>query len=894
MAVVPREDFNVVKQNHSGKPDSEHVETPAEISGSTEAELYDAPGIPSEAEDEDPSQRVDIETQEAPTARLPTEEEDLPALFTFDESPSPREADLAFRRVRRFHVSGPESDYGDTIGDDFLPALLHPFRDKNKIRTSYPLFLFPPGQVQDDRLTRPVNRYLMEVVESFAPQEEQARILKDNLKRIERFLRKALEGQPLPQDASYLMDWASNALIAELALSRTASEELERDMESLREAIPPGTTLLGFGEHATYNLLLHAARHWIPARRQSFFLEVRDLSRKLRDLLEVERQKSQQSRSAHALQHSMGAIAERFLDFDNLAGLIGEIQGTEPMPEKRYRRITETLAVLDAFLEQDEEPHIILVHAGQFPPDWVSGSFRCEVLKKNSPCLAAADIFRERASRMAEVFKAVRIARLEVAGEFEPGLHKPLFKHWTWQSFNRDELRLLAPVVAVEDPDSLVGQALVSLSKLIISGLPVHVLVRTVATGSPGIGSDQDPLTTFRFELGFLGISYREALVEQSSAARPNHLMESFKRGLDTTRTSMFVVASGLCRAGVVPRLGAWLHSGAALESRAHPFFRYDPRGGESWADRFDFSGNPQYQLDWPVYTMDYRAPDGSIETIKLSFTFADFCLLEPSLQDHFRHLTPGYDEDAVIPVHAWVKLPWAEALHKVPTVWAVDSKKQLHRLAISRALALACKDRLLYWRSLQELAGINNVYAKRAAERAREIARVEAQAELAEVRARYQEELDRIQREAASGAMERLAAALVGGDITTMGLPAATPPSGMDVGIQATETEPEAPAQSSTEAARASEAEEDLSFEDPYIDTPLCTSCNECVNINPAVFTYNANKQAVIADAAAGTFQDLVVAAEKCPGRCIHPGKPLNPDEPGLEALLERATPFN
>jgi hypothetical protein len=35
-------------------------------------------------------------------------------------------------------------------------------------------------------------------------------------------------------------------------------------------------------------------------------------------------------------------------------------------------------------------------------------------------------------------------------------------------------------------------------------------------------------------------------------------------------------------------------------------------------------------------------------------------------------------------------------------------------------------------------------------------------------------------------------------------------------------------------------------------------------------------------------------MAAEKCPARCIHPGKPLNPDEPNLDELIERAKPFN
>ena len=87
---------------------------------------------------------------------------------------------------------------------------------------------------------------------------------------------------------------------------------------------------------------------------------------------------------------------------------------------------------------------------------------------------------------------------------------------------------------------------------------------------------------------------------------------------------------------------------------------------------------------------------------------------------------------------------------------------------------------------------------------------------------------------------------------------------------------------------------EEDLSFDEPWIDTALCTSCNDCTAINPLIFVYDENKQARIGDPKAGTFAQIVQAAEKCPAHCIHPGKPLNPDEPNLDELTRRAEPYN
>lgn len=88
-------------------------------------------------------------------------------------------------------------------------------------------------------------------------------------------------------------------------------------------------------------------------------------------------------------------------------------------------------------------------------------------------------------------------------------------------------------------------------------------------------------------------------------------------------------------------------------------------------------------------------------------------------------------------------------------------------------------------------------------------------------------------------------------------------------------------------------ETEPEQRSDEPHIDTPRCTTCNECTNINNRMFAYDANKQAYIVDLNAGTYRQLVEAAESCQVAIIHPGKPRNPDEPGIAELLKRAEPF-
>jgi hypothetical protein len=64
-------------------------------------------------------------------------------------------------------------------------------------------------------------------------------------------------------------------------------------------------------------------------------------------------------------------------------------------------------------------------------------------------------------------------------------------------------------------------------------------------------------------------------------------------------------------------------------------------------------------------------------------------------------------------------------------------------------------------------------------------------------------------------------------------------------------------------------------------------------MRVNDKMFGYDENRQARVVDASAGTFRQLVEAAENCQVAIIHPGKPRDSNEPGLADLLERAAVF-
>jgi ferredoxin len=192
-----------------------------------------------------------------------------------------------------------------------------------------------------------------------------------------------------------------------------------------------------------------------------------------------------------------------------------------------------------------------------------------------------------------------------------------------------------------------------------------------------------------------------------------------------------------------------------------------------------------------------------------------------------------------MLPAAEWLALPEGAQADRIPYVWAVDAEDRLHRVIVDLKLMQATRRCLLLWHRLQEHAGINDSHAA---------------ALLARERAAWE----------------------------------ASQPAGA-----ATAASADAASASPAVAADAAIAEPAPAKDEAWIETSRCPSCNECQNINPRMFAYNDNKQAYIKDLTAGSYRQLVEAAEACQVAIIHPGKPRDPNEPGLAELIERAKPF-
>jgi ferredoxin len=724
-------------------------------------------------------------------------------------------------------------------------------------------------------------------MQTLAPEAGQARILTDHLQWLEFHTRKMLRGREGPADAGATLLEAGLALQKHLALKEADRAQLDKDYEKLLALIPEGAQILGYGRYPALHLLIHAIRSQVIPRRVRFKERITECVRGLKGLLDVEWVKSDEAIEPRMARDSVGPGGDRF-DPAALSAVIDHSRGTRAISEERRGRIEQAIEVLESW---EPDPVLVrFVHVGSLTDPWLQEAGFCQEETDVDPCARAMDLFDREAEKLTQIIGAVRIASLEIENRYDPIVHNPWFASFGWEAFSQEELRLVPTIIALGAADQVAGEGMRSFSRLLSSGRPVQILVRVQGHNNPGAATDGDPFQNFRTELGYLGISHRQAMVDQSSAARHQHMLNCFLAALDATRTSLHVINTGLREPGKLLPLNAWLVSGAAIESRAHPFFRINPEAGDSSSTRMDFSGNPQWERDWPVHPFQYRDENGTDTEVQLAFTFADYCLLIERLRDHFRLIPPGCDSVSLVPMQEYLAMDPEQAYRHVPFVFAVDGSSMLHRVVVSREMAMAGLDRLNYWHALQEMAGVRNRYVDMAVEQTREEEQAKAATELAALEQAHAEALEKVRNEAAGEAMQRLTDVLLGMDA----------PGAMPAAFAARAAAPLAEAVEEEAAAEQPEGDsaveelDTLAFDEPWIDTPLCTSCNDCLKINTQVFLYNEEKQAYLGDLSQVSYVELVTAAELCPARCIHPGLPQNADEPGLQALIERAAPFN
>ncbi|MBI5275574.1 MAG: hypothetical protein HY854_03870 [Burkholderiales bacterium] len=449
-------------------------------------------------------------------------------------------------------------------------------------------------------------------------------------------------------------------------------------------------------------------------------------------------------------------------------------------------------------------------------------------------CAAALKAWRERQPRLVELARALVVAELEIAGTYDPARHDAVFRNWGGGGLDASELAAFPDYLVAVHESRLDANENARLMEILSAGLPIKVLLQ-----ADDLADDTTPGLRSR-RLASLAMGLNTAYVLQSAASNLLRFGDRLRAAMAYRGPALVNVYSGAGSHNVPP----YLVAAAAMESRAFPAFSYDPSAGADWAARFFVRGNPQPELDWPVRQLAYEDGAHQAATMEVPFTVIDFLAADARYASHFARV-PRTAWDECIGVDEALAATQPGMAEKVPGVAMLDAADRLQKVIVDQALmrqAARCRD---LWRSLQELGGIHNSHARDLLERDRQARREEDEARV--------------------------------------------PVARTEAPVAAVVTEAPAAAAQPAEPAGATEHAAD----EAYIETERCSSCNECTQINNRMFAYDSNQQAYIADITAGTYAQLVEAAESCQVAVIHPGKPRDPNEPGLADLLKRAELF-
>ena len=552
---------------------------------------------------------------------------------------------------------------------------------------------------------------------------------------------------------------------------------------------------------------------------------------KLSDILQSDRVRSKAGQSAASLKASIGAVHEDDFDFQALSLLLTKSSPKTSLPESRRQRIESLLATL-----RSQRFFAAPGGAGEKPHSFEFDS-----------CASALAAYRERMPKAIEVAKAVAMAELEIKGEYNEPKHDPFFKEFNAAGLDERDLAMFPDYLVLIGAEQLQGAENDKLAEILSAGLPVKVLVQTddLLEASP-LGDVHLAFGLRSKQLANMAIGLNDIYVLQSSSSNLFQFRERILKGMDYSGPAVFSVFSGC--GGKTGDLPPYLVAAAAMESRAFPAFTYDPSAGANWASRFYLEANSQVELDWPAHDFTYENEAHQSVSESVAFTLIDFVACDHRYSRHFARLPREKWNGGLASVAECVARETRGAPDKVPCILMVDRDNVLQKIVVDEKLVRAAQRCRETWHSVQELGGIHNSHAEQLLAREKKV----------------WEEHER--RELAARAPEAPAA----------------------------QTPPAAPADAAALAAAAASTEvEEKKSDDPYIETARCSTCNECTMINDKMFAYNENKQAYIKDPRAGTYAQLVEAAESCQLGIIHPGKPLNPNEPGLAELIQRAEPF-
>ncbi len=637
---------------------------------------------------------------------------------------------------------------------------------------------------------------------------------------------------------------------------------------------------LGCSEKSVVHIFTATVESLMQPRIEKHVAHLDDLTQKLEKHIQLKLMHTVDVGDADMMSKIVSEAHDGDLTMAGIASRIETAKGTEPIDQNWLKNVTQLLAKLKNLKWKytngttgKGRSNMGMCNAtgctsvwgstypfNPYPFPWANHLFQ-------DSASMAMGIFEGHMAKMAEGFKAIRKAELELNGSYDRDEHDNFFTYFTWEQFSEEEWLLCPPVVALGGDGAMYDIGFQNLSRMMASGKPIKVIVvdtqvysntggQACTSGFIGQVSDMAQYGKVkkgksepRKEIGLIAMAHRNTYVLQGTLANTSQMIEGFIDGLMTKRPAIFNLYT-TCQPehGVADDLGVH-QAKLAVESRAYPVFKYNPDNGVKAEDAFDLGGNPAIDDIWPTYQLKYKEY-GHEKSMEVAMTFADFAITEARFRKHFRKVPRDAWNENMVPLSEFLEKETDDREGKFPFIWAVDRKQHLNRVLVAKPIVESCEERRDFWIMLKGLAGIE-------AEQAQE------------------EDIENKIRTEVVGKIAQGLMKLAGGDGNGI----------VDLAMG------EEPKQVTSEGVKSNDGGDYMA---PWLETEECTSCDECTKLNPKIFAYNNDKKAYILNPDGGPYQDLVKAAEKCTARVIHPGLPADRSTKDIDKWIKRGEKFN
>jgi pyruvate-ferredoxin/flavodoxin oxidoreductase len=342
--------------------------------------------------------------------------------------------------------------------------------------------------------------------------------------------------------------------------------------------------------------------------------------------------------------------------------------------------------------------------------------------------------------------RLMRWSRLELENPNEAAGAAEKLAGLSYKDLTDDERKLCPPVLVVGDDQMLGSRGLTQLAWVLSCALPVKVIVLSDIGSAADTGLGVDAFGSFppggRFDLALLALLTRTAFVVQTSLAESDHLAEGVLAAMGHDGPALVVIhAPSPQRHGFAPH-HLYGQSRLAVDSRAFPLLTFDPAGQGVFGACLDLGGNPDASARLGT-DRDGRA-----------LTPVDWAATEGRFREH---LTPLADSDpAPVPIAEFLDLAPAERAGKAPYVVVTQGENE-QRYRVGPALVADADQRLRFWRTLQELAGVVTPFTKKARLAAERDVAGAHEAEIDRIRKEYEARIAALTSEFQAEATERV-----------------------------------------------------------------------------------------------------------------------------------------